>query len=100
MFIFQTMLVAPLSIAGGVVGFADYLLYGLDGAVNNVIAAGVCVAVTAPLYRDIRSIGRLSVVMLIVMATVGWVIVAGLFSFSWAQAFDFPLAARRPTPGS
>ena len=28
-------------------------------------------------------------------ATVGWVIVAGLFSFSWQQAFDFPPEARR-----
>jgi amino acid transporter len=31
----------------------------------------------------------------VVMATVGWVIVAGVFSFSWAQAFDFPPEARR-----
>jgi APA family basic amino acid/polyamine antiporter len=31
----------------------------------------------------------------VVMATVGWVIVAGLFSFSWAQAFDFPPEAWR-----
>jgi amino acid transporter len=30
-----------------------------------------------------------------VMTTVGWVIAAGLFSFSWAQAFDFPPEARR-----
>jgi amino acid transporter len=30
----------------------------------------------------------------VVLATVGWVIVAGLFRFSWAQAFDFPPAAR------
>ena len=50
---------------------------------------------TALLYRDIRSIGRLAVVMLVVvLATVGWVIVAGLFSFSLAQAFDFPPEAR------
>jgi amino acid transporter len=63
---------------------------------HNLIAAGVCVVVTALLYRDIKSIGRLSVVMLVVvLATVGWVIAAGLFSFSWAQAFDFPAEARR-----
>jgi len=56
----------------------------------------VCVAVTALLYRDIASVGRLAVVMLaVVLATVGWVIVAGLFSFSWQQAFDFPPEARR-----
>ena len=38
-----------------------------------------------------RTIGRLAVVMLVVvLVTVGWVIVAGLFTFSPAQAFDFP----------
>jgi amino acid transporter len=98
-FIFEIMLVAPLSIAGGAVGFADYLGFywtSMGPLAHNVIAAAVCVAVTALLYRDIRSIGRLSVVMLaVVMATVGWVIVAGVFSFSWAQAFDFPPDARR-----
>ena len=98
-FIFQMMLVAPLSIAGAAVGFADYLGFywtSMGAMEHNLIAAGVCVVVTALLYRDIRSIGRLAVVMLVVvMTTVGWVIVAGLFSFSWAQAFDFPPEARR-----
>jgi amino acid transporter len=98
-FIFQMMLVAPLSIAGAAVGFADYLGFywtSMSATEHNLIAAGICVVVTALLYRDIRSIGRLAVVMLIVvMTTVGWVIVAGLFSFSWAQAFDFPPEARR-----
>ena len=98
-FIFQVMLVAPLSIAGGAVGFADYLGFywtAMRPLQHHLVAAGVCLAVTALLYRDIRSIGRLAVVMLVVvMATVGWVIVAGLSSFSWAQAFDFPPEAHR-----
>jgi amino acid transporter len=98
-FIFQMMLVAPLSIAGAAVGFADYLGFywtSMSSMEHNLIAAGLCVVVTALLYRDIRSIGRLAVVMLVVvMTTVGWVIAAGLFSFSWAQAFDFPPEARR-----
>jgi amino acid transporter len=98
-FIFQVMLVAPLSIAGGAVGFADYLGFywtSMTALQHNVVAASVCIAVTALLYRDIRSVGHLAVVMLVVvMATVGWVIVAGLFSFSWARAFDFPPEARR-----
>jgi amino acid transporter len=37
--------------------------------------------------------------LVVVMATVGWVILAGLFSFSWAQAFDFPPEARRMDAG-
>ena len=98
-FIFQLILVAPLSIAGGAVGFADYLGFywtSMGGIQHNVIAAVVCIVVTALLYRDITSIGRLAVVMLVfVMVTMGWIIVAGVFSFSWGQAFDFPPEARR-----
>ena len=98
-FIFQVMLVAPLSIAGGAVGFADYLGFywkTMGPMQHNVVAAALCVVVTALLYRDIASIGRLAVLMLIiVLATVGWVIVAGVVNASWSQAFDFPPEARR-----
>ena len=98
-FIFQVVLVAPLSIAGGAVGFADYLGFywtTMGPAAHNLIAAAVCAAMTALLYRQIESVGRLAVVMLaVVLITVGWVIVAGLIHFSWAQAFDFPPAAYR-----
>jgi amino acid transporter len=93
-FIFQTVVIGPLGVASGAVGFADYLgfyWHGMTALGHNLIAAGVCVVMTALLYRHIAAIGRLSVVMLaVVLGTVGWVIVAGLFSFSPAQAFDYP----------
>ena len=93
-FIFQLMLVAPLSIAGAAVGFADYLGFywtSMGPTAHNVIAAVVVALTTALLYRDIASVGRLAVMMLVVvLATVGWVIVAGLLNFSWARAFAFP----------
>ena len=97
-FIFQTILVAPLSIAGGAVGFADYLQFfvTLPPWQHHLLAAAVVVAMTALLYRDIESVGRLTVVMLVVvLATVGWVIVAGLLTSSLAQAFAFPPRAYR-----
>ena len=94
LFIFQTILIAPLSVAGGAVGFADYLQFvwvAMTPLQHNLIAAAVCIVSTALLWRNIEEIGRLAVVMLVVvLVTVGWVIVAGLFSFSPAQAFDFP----------
>jgi amino acid transporter len=63
---------------------------------HDAVAATLCVVVTVLLYRDIASIGRLAVMMLIiVLATVGWVIVAGVVNASWSQAFDFPTEARR-----
>jgi amino acid transporter len=94
LFIFPTMLVAPLSIASGADGFADYLRFywtTMSGPSHDLVAASVAVAMTALLYRHIRDVGRLSVVMLVVVGvTVGWVVVAGLFQFSLAQAFAFP----------
>jgi amino acid transporter len=97
LFIFQTILVAPLSVAGGAVGFADYLQFvwtGMSPAMHNAVAAAACLVSTALLWRRTEEVGRLAVVMLVVvLVTVGWVIVAGLFSFSPAQAFDFPARA-------
>lgn len=94
LFIFQTVLVAPLSVAGGAVGFADYLQFawtGMTPVAHHLVAAGVCVAATALVWRPIEEVGRLAVVMLaVVLVTIGWVIGAGLFSFSPALAFDFP----------
>ena len=93
-FIFQVMLVAPLTIAGGAVGFADYLGFfwqSMTPLQHNLVAAAVCGGVTALLYRDIHSVGRLSMVMLaIVLATIGWVIAAGILHVSWTQALELP----------
>ena len=97
LFIFQMMLVAPLSIASGAVGFADYLRFfwtSMGSRTHDVAAAAVAAGMTALLYRNIRDVGRLSVIMLAVVGlTVGWVVVAGLWHFSFAQAFDFPASA-------
>src|SRR5262245_25879161 len=97
LFLFQVLLVAPLSVASGAVGFADYLRFYWttmsDGA-HNVTAAALAAAMTALLYRNIRAIGRISLVMLAgVGLTVGWVVVAGMWRFSAAQAFDYPASA-------
>ncbi len=99
LFIFQTILVAPLSIAGAAVGIADYLQFGwsaMTPAQHNTLAAVSCVIATAALWRDTESIGRLAVVMLwSIVLTVGWVIIVGLLTFSPAQAFSFPARAYR-----
>jgi amino acid transporter len=93
-FIFQTIIIGPLGIASGAVGFADYLGFywqSMSPLQHNLIAAAVCIVMTAALYRRIEDVGRLSIALLgVVLLTVGWVIVAGLFRFSPAQAFTFP----------
>src|SRR5262249_29247251 len=95
LFLFQVLLVGPLSIASGAVGFADYLLYwiAMSPLAHHLVAAAVVAGMTALLYRNIRDVGRLSVAMLsVVGVTVGWVVVAGLINFSPARAFSFPPA--------
>jgi APA family basic amino acid/polyamine antiporter len=93
-FIFQTILIAPLSVAGAAVGFVDYLQFAwasMTPVQHNALAAATCVLATAALWRDTESIGRLAVLMLWgVVVTMGWVLVAGFMAFSPAQAFDFP----------
>ena len=98
LFIFDTLLVAPLSVAGGAVGVSDYLQYfwtAMTPLQHNLLAAAICLVCTGLLWRNIESIGRLAVIMLVgVFITIGWVIGVGLFNFSPAQAFDFPPEAK------
>ncbi|MBI3492292.1 MAG: amino acid permease, partial [Acidobacteria bacterium] len=95
----QIILVAPLSVAGGAVGFSDYLQFywtTMTPLEHNAIAAAVCVVMTLLLYRDIASVGRLAIVMMaVVLATVGWVIAAGALGSSVRLAFSFPPEASR-----
>ena len=94
LFIFQTVIIGPLGIASGAVGFADYLGFywtAMPRPAHDLIAAGVCLGMTALLYRRIGDVGRLSIVLLaIVLGTIAWVIVAGVFHFSPARAFTLP----------
>ena len=117
LFIWQLSFSAPLSIASGCIGVADYAGYfwpnlarvyfsraakthiPLVGNLEvswlvtpgTVVAIGACVLAVFLLYRRITVIGRLSAIMwVVVMGTIGWIIVAGLTHFNAAQAFDFP----------
>ncbi len=117
LFIWQLSFSAPLSIASGCIGVAEYAgyfwpnlakTYSSHAAkahiplVGNLeftwlvtpgtaVAVGACLLAVFLLYRRITVIGRLSAVMwVVVMGTIGWIIVAGLTHFNAAQAFSFP----------
>ncbi len=94
LFVWMILFTAPLSAATGAVGFAEYLGYfapSLSPLVTKLIAVGVVLAITALLYRDIKSVGRLSFVfMLVVLTSILWVIVSGLFRMDLGMVFDFP----------
>ncbi len=94
LFIWQFILSAPLEIASGYIGFAQYAGYfwpgmGVWGA--RLISVAIGLVVIALLYRKISSIGKLTVVLWIgMLLTVTIVIVSGLTHFDAAIVFDFP----------
>ncbi len=120
LFIWQLSFSAPLSIASGCIGLAQYgsyywpalertlagrdfrlvlpLLGPLEARV--VVSAGTLVAIAAViaavllLYRKITVIGWISRLLWIgVIGTVLWIIFAGLTHFNAARAFTFPAGA-------
>jgi amino acid transporter len=125
-FIWQLSFSAPLSIASGCLGLAGYSAYywpslettlaHRDAALHvpeagtlqvsllvtpgTAVAVAICLLSVFLLYRNITAIGRLSKVLWIgVMATMAWIIFAGLTHFNAAQAFDFPPGAFRLSHG-
>lgn len=96
LFLWETIFVAPLSISAACVGFADYVRYVFPGLAHYVgpIAASVSIFITILLYRPIKTVGRLSVIMLVVVLTaMFWVIGAGVINLNPRMAFDFPPGA-------
>ncbi|MGA2135487.1 MAG: amino acid permease [Bryobacteraceae bacterium] len=94
LFIWQFIFSGPLEIASGYIGFAQYLSYfrrGMGVWEMRAAAAVVGALVVVLLYRGIKAVGRLTVVLWIgMLATVAWVIFAGFTHFNARLAFDFP----------
>ncbi len=103
LFIWQTIFLAPLSIGSGAVGFAQYarfLAKDMPWWQEKSIAMGVCLLITLLLYRDIRTVGRLSIGMwAVVLGTVAWITTAGVLHFDAKLAFDFPPGAFTASSG-
>jgi amino acid transporter len=101
LFIWETMIAAPLIMGSGAVGFAQYVRFldkDLTWWQEKLIAMAVCLVVTALLYRNIRSIGRLSITMWVVVIATGlWIMVTGVTHFNAKLAFDFPVGAFSPS---
>lgn len=103
LFLWQTLLIGPFTIASGAVGFSEYMGFidpKLSHATLVSIAVAVCLVNIWLLYRDIRSIDRISIIITtIVIATCCWVIVSGVLHFHPALAFDFAPGAFRMSRG-
>jgi fructoselysine transporter len=91
LFIWQTTIQAPLVIASGAIGFSKYFsfLVPLTDIQKKMVSGTLVLLLITLLYRNIRSIGKISVVLWVVTGgTILWLIGSGISSFNAAQAFD------------
>ncbi|MEP6831209.1 MAG: APC family permease [Rhizomicrobium sp.] len=97
LFLWQSLLIGPISIAAGAVGFgqyANFLAPHLQHAHLVMIAMAVCLINTGLLYRNIRSISTVSIIITAaVLGTCLWIVVSGALHFNSAVAFSFPANA-------
>lgn len=107
LYIWQLGFSAPLSIASGCIGFAEYAAFLFPGLririlhvpSTSFLAAGVCLLLIALLWRDVRTVARMAWVLFGgVMAAMGIVFVAG-FSHFHPQLLQVSPHALAFTPG-
>jgi len=126
LFVWQLTFSAPLSMASGCIGFAQYAGYLWPSLMQTIMSAkmpipipgigattieftitngtflamGVAAFAVLLLYRRITVIGRMAAFLWIgVVGTTLWIIGSGVTHFSAAQAFSFPPGAWELTPG-
>jgi amino acid transporter len=103
LFIWQFIFSGPLEVASGFIGFSQYVSYlwrGMGLWETRMVAAGAGVLVVALLYRNIRDVGKLTVVLWVgVLITMAWLMVSGMSRFDPSLAFDFPPNALSFTRG-
>ncbi|MFZ0639564.1 MAG: amino acid permease [Candidatus Acidiferrales bacterium] len=94
--IWQTIFQAPLVMASGAIGFAEYFAYlhPLSRYGQKAVAGAVVILLAILLYRRIANIGKISLFLWIgVFGTILWLIVAGATHFHSALAFHYPAGA-------
>ena len=97
--VWQIMFSAPLSVASGSIGFANYFHYlvpALSSWGIRIFASLLPLVMILLLYRRIRAVGNLSVVLLVgVLIGCFWIVGSGLPQLSAHRIFDFPPDAFR-----
>jgi fructoselysine transporter len=105
LYVWQTVIQAPLVAASAAIGFSQYLGYlvHLEDWQAKAVSGAVIVLITFLLYRKIDSIGKIGALLWAgVLLTLGWIIIGGIAhgnilqplqhinsDFSWAQLLSF-----------
>jgi fructoselysine transporter len=96
LFVWQTLIQAPLVIASGAIGFSQYATYlhPFTAYQQKAISGAVVILLVILLYRRITTIGKISVMLWVgVIGTMIWLIGGGITHFNPALAFSFPPGA-------
>jgi fructoselysine transporter len=105
LYVWQTVIQAPLVAASAAIGFSQYLGYliHLQDWQAKAVSGAVIIFITFLLYRKIDSIGKIGVLLWTgVLLTLGWIIIGGIAhgnflqplknintDFSWEQLVSF-----------
>src|SRR6202140_1739042 len=96
LFVWQTFVQAPLSVASASIGFTRYAgyLHPLSPLQAKAVSGGLVIFLVILLYRRITTIGKISLLLWTgVVATLLWLIWGGMTHFNAKMAFDFPPGA-------
>src|SRR6516164_2147669 len=96
LFVWQTFVQAPLSVASASIGFARYAGYfgRMTTVESKMISGGLVLLLVVLLYRKITTIGKISMLLWAgVVGTMLWLIWGGIRHFDAKLAFDFPPGA-------
>lgn len=88
LYVWQTVIQAPLVAASAAIGFAQYFIFlvPLEVWQQKLLSGGVIIFVTFLLYRKIESIGKIGVLLWVgVVGTLGWIIFGGLMHGNFMQ---------------
>jgi len=93
LYLWQTLLAAPLSIGSACVGFAQYLAFLVPSMAawqQSAVAAALCLVNTALLYRRVGSVQKLSVLItVLVLGACAWIVASGALHFDARLAGSF-----------
>ncbi len=92
LFVWQTLIQAPLSLASGAIGFSQYAsyLYPLGKYGQKAVSGALVILLVILLYRRIASIGKISLFLWVgVVGTILWLIWGGATHFQPRLVFTY-----------